>query len=101
VSRPRDSRHNSRAGHPFSPPRTERAAGTDHVATLKWLFDGKDFPNPYQYQYVLAQLEEAAGQRESAIAAYKATLQALGSRGETAGPIASGSRAALVRLARR
>jgi hypothetical protein len=73
----------------------------DHVATLKWLFDGKDFPNPYQYQYVLAQLEEAAGQRESAIAAYKATLQALGSRGETAGPIASGSREALVRLAPR
>jgi tetratricopeptide (TPR) repeat protein len=72
----------------------------DHVDTFKWLFAGKEFPPAYQFQYGLAQLEEAAGRRASAAAAYEATLRELGTRGEAAGPLVSASRDALKRLAR-
>jgi tetratricopeptide (TPR) repeat protein len=73
--------------------------GLEHVATFKWLFPESEFPNRYLYFYVLARLEESAGQRQAAAAAYQATLRELDTRGETAGPLVSESRSALKRLA--
>jgi tetratricopeptide (TPR) repeat protein len=52
----------------------------EHVTTFHWLFDSfdastdGDSPNRVSHLYYLAQLQEAAGQRDEALASYKSLL---------------------------
>jgi hypothetical protein len=51
----------------------------EHVATFHWLFDNfnsdEDSTDPWSRMYYLASLQEAAGERDEALANYKAVLR--------------------------
>lgn len=55
---------------------------TDHVATFRWLYPEDQFPKPkYLYFYIVAQLQEHAGERAAALIAYRRVESELNSKG--------------------
>jgi len=71
----------------------------DHVATFEWLFPqyANSPNNRYAYLFMLAQLQEHAGERAKALANYQALLSVVGADG---GTIPSVAREAVQRLQR-
>jgi tetratricopeptide (TPR) repeat protein len=67
----------------------------EHLATFRWLFDKADLDesNSRLRSYYLAKLQEAAGQREDALANYRAAL----AKAEP-GPLRDGAQAGIKRL---
>jgi hypothetical protein len=63
-------------------PLLDALSPADHLASFRWLFpeddlpegQGKGAPTPFDYLYVLAQLEEHAGDRAGALASYRRLL---------------------------
>jgi hypothetical protein len=74
-------------------------APKDHVATFRWLFDALDLDesNGLLRSYYLCALQEAAGQRDQALAGYQAIKPKLAGRN---GSLANGIDAGIKRLSR-
>jgi hypothetical protein len=81
--------------------------GDAHLATFLWMFPEDDLPadsgapSLFNYLAVLAQLQEQAGERDSALASYRRLLDEFASKGYNAGPsirAAEHAKAAIKRL---
>jgi hypothetical protein len=74
-------------------------APADHIATFRWLFDGLevDESNSLLRAFYLCALQEAAGQREDALAGYQRLKPSLAGRN---GSLADGIDAGIKRLSR-
>jgi hypothetical protein len=74
----------------------------DHLATFRWLYPEEEIPEEKrpEYQYMLAELQEQAGDRAAALATYRALLETLTAEGATGGHMLDDARQAVTRLER-
>jgi hypothetical protein len=74
----------------------------DHLATFLWLYPEETIPKAKRplYQYMLAELQEHAGDRAAALATYRALLETLTAEGVAGGHMLDDARRAVTRLGR-
>lgn len=72
----------------------------DHLATFQWLFPkyAESSSNRYAYLFMLAQLQEHAGDHAAALATYRTVLADLAATGSTSGTLTSAARKGVERL---